>query len=219
MIEIDLLPEERKPVERTPLPRFIAILTGVILTSMCLVAGGYLWFVKIPALTAKRNDLQEEKEQKQKKVEVHDKLQKKVNQLKKVERTIEKISPDGMKETYRWSYATDQLLEAIDRSPGIWISSFTGTRGENQQQRGRGRGSGGKTLYSLQFRVHGAGQDLEQLLDFERRIKARLIDQEKLFTNFNKVFRDYKKGELKMEEFTRPFWYSDVTLDYRKRNK
>ena len=30
MIEVNLLPEDRRPVERTPLPRFLTILGGVI---------------------------------------------------------------------------------------------------------------------------------------------------------------------------------------------
>ncbi|MHC4249595.1 MAG: hypothetical protein ACYS9X_10760 [Planctomycetota bacterium] len=30
MIEVNLLPEDRRPVERTPLPRFLTILVGVV---------------------------------------------------------------------------------------------------------------------------------------------------------------------------------------------
>ena len=42
MIELNLLPEERRPLERTPLPRFLTILGGVV--GFC-VSGFLIYYV------------------------------------------------------------------------------------------------------------------------------------------------------------------------------
>jgi Tfp pilus assembly protein PilN len=43
MIEVNLLPEDRRPVERTPLPRFLAILVGVV--GFCIEGVFLIWIV------------------------------------------------------------------------------------------------------------------------------------------------------------------------------
>lgn len=212
MIDIDLLPEESKPVERTPWPRLAAILSGVTLVTLALAVGGYLWFKKIPNLEQKKTELQETKRKKKKKVRVFEKLKSDIQKLQKIKRAIQEIQPADKKEKYRWSMSVDHLLQVIDRSPGIWIAGVSGELGSNQQQRRRGTSQKGKVKHSLKFRVHGAGKNLKPLLDFERRMKDYLIKEKKLFTNVKNLFKDYQRGSAE----DRPFWYADLELQKRE---
>jgi len=52
MISINLLPPERRPIERTPFPRLVTILLGVTLFTVEVLAGAFIW-ISIPSLKEK----------------------------------------------------------------------------------------------------------------------------------------------------------------------
>ena len=81
MIEVNLLPEDRRPVERTPLPRFLTILGGVI--GFC-IEGVFVVFL-LTLIPQKRGYLESLMLRKQQ-------AQKQVDRVKEIEADIRKIS-------------------------------------------------------------------------------------------------------------------------------
>jgi Tfp pilus assembly protein PilN len=81
MIEVNLLPEDRRPVERTPLPRFLTILGGVI--GFC-IEGIFIVFL-LTLIPRKRADLETWKRR-------QSRAQEQVNSVKQIEKEIKQIS-------------------------------------------------------------------------------------------------------------------------------
>ncbi len=108
MIEINLLPPEHRPVERTPLPRLMTILSGVLLTMFGLVLWAWLTFVMIPDAS---NTLSESKNKeaarKLRADDVH-KLEEKLEKFSKREAALGRL----FKERIRWTRVLDRVAEA-----------------------------------------------------------------------------------------------------------
>ncbi len=56
MLLIDLLPEDRRPVERTPLPRLLSVIGGVLLAGVELAVIALFLGVKVPEAERRRTD-------------------------------------------------------------------------------------------------------------------------------------------------------------------
>ncbi len=202
MLHVNLLPEDRQSVERTPLPRFLILLLGVALITGELAAG--LWgYVRWQNLTAKKNQLQQEKQDLQPAVETYQKLKKDIENLERRKNVLEEISPgENVKEQYQWSYALDKLFDVIDQSPGVWIQSLEGAMVE-----GEGRGAGSALV--LSFDAISATY-LERMTNFTTWIKKRLIEKEKVFTQLEKDFRQMAQEEGGQEK--KKSWRTSYTL-------
>jgi Tfp pilus assembly protein PilN len=112
MIEINLLPPEHRPVERTPLPRLLAILGGVVLLAASGVALAYLALVAVPKATAERNNKRRDMEAEKTKAEAVLRLE---QQLKAFE-ARESVLTALFRERICWSRLLDRLAEARKNS-------------------------------------------------------------------------------------------------------
>ncbi len=181
MLRINLLPEDRRTVERTPLPRFLILLLGVALISGELAVGFY-GYMKLRNLNARKQQKQEKEQSLQKHVETFNELKKEIRVLERRKEILAEISPgDSIKERYQWSYAIDQLFTVIDESPGVWISGLSGSMVE-----GEGRGAG--AALTLSFQAMSA-TFLERMTKFTEWINKLLIKRNQVFTNLERNFR------------------------------
>lgn len=208
MLKVNLLPPERRQREGTPLPRFIILLVGVALISSEVAVGAW-GYIKWQNLVEEKTSLQEEKGRLQKSVDKFEELKKQISRLKKRKEVLNEIRPPGKKEKYQWSYSLDQLFTVIDQSPGVWISNLKGQMGD----RG-GQGAGASLSLSFQTK---AAKPLGRLTNFQKLMKRRLIEGERVFTNLERVWRSYNEGEEQEQDVKRGFWQAQYTLKRAKK--
>lgn len=199
MLNVNLLPEDRRQRERTPLPRFIVLLVGVaIITSEIAVCGyGYMQW---QTLLQEQEQLQSRKKNLQPKVDTFNELQQDINQLEQRQEILEEIRPEGLKEKYQWSYAIDQLFTVIDESPGVWIEDLSG-----QMEQGGGRGA--SASLTLSFSTKGA-PPFSRLTNFQQQMKQYLIDEKGVFTNLDRTWYPYDENESEVNTY----WSTDYQL-------
>lgn len=120
MIEINLLPEEFRPHEGTPLPMFLTIVIGFVV-SCSLAAWGLTLAQERTHLKAERRSMEEERDTWRKKAEEIDAIIKETNTLKKRQETIINISRSKI----LWSVKLTQLTQLFQTYDKMWIESMT----------------------------------------------------------------------------------------------
>lgn len=199
MLKVNLLPEDRRQRERTPLPRFIVLLVGVAIITSELAICGY-GYMQWQTLLSEKERLQSRVKELQPKVETFNKLKEDISQLKQRKNILEEIRPEGLKEKYQWSYAIDQLFTVIDESPGVWIENLSG-----QMEKNGGRGA--SASLSLSFSTKGA-PPFSRLTSFQEQMKQYLIDEKGVFTNLDRTWYPYDENESEVSTY----WSTDYKL-------
>jgi len=120
MLEINLLPPERRPVERTPLPRLATIFIGVALVSAEVFFSLILFFYRIPQtkldLDAKKQSLK----LKQEEAKRADELEKRIAEIEERVKVI-----DGLRlQRVAWTPVFDHLDEKSVIPDEVWLVSF-----------------------------------------------------------------------------------------------
>ena len=108
MIEINLLPPEHRPVERTPPARLAAILLGVGLSAAGVVAWAWLSWVTVPNAARDRDEKKKNMEKAQSDAAEVQKIE---TELKAFE-TRENVLRGLFKERVCWARLLDRLAEA-----------------------------------------------------------------------------------------------------------
>jgi Tfp pilus assembly protein PilN len=126
MIEINLLPPQYRPVERTPLPLFLSFVGGIV-----LVGAALLFYV---ALVKSTSTLMSERESAATKC---GKLEKIANEADRLEKEVKEAGAriDTLfmisQSKIFWSRKLDQLV--IVRPASIWLDSITLTEGKKEE--------------------------------------------------------------------------------------
>ncbi|HOX07982.1 MAG TPA: hypothetical protein PK280_16410 [Planctomycetota bacterium] len=108
MIEINLLPPEHRPVERTPLPRLLTILGGVLLTAAGVVIWVWLSMVSIPKAKQRCEDRRQAMEKAKKdEAEVL-----KIEQELKAAKDRQDVLNELFNQRVSWAKVLDRLAEA-----------------------------------------------------------------------------------------------------------
>jgi len=115
MIEIDLLPEEYRRPEMTPLPRRLVIFIGAALVSICLFVLIWLHFILLPGLRNQRDNLIDYEKERAEKAQQYEELQAEINQFNQRKQTIEQI----WQARTLWAPKLDQLCDLVP--PYIWL--------------------------------------------------------------------------------------------------
>lgn len=119
MIEVNLLPEDRRPVERTPLPRFLVIVGGVI--GICIeVLIAYSLYARTQREREVIGTLRLRRDAAQKQVDAVDDFQKKIDGYNKRKREIEKLANDRR----LWGPILYRLCDPEVLPPKIWFKSL-----------------------------------------------------------------------------------------------
>lgn len=161
MLQINLIPVERRRKERTPLPRFIVIIAMVI---VCL--GILIWDVKTLLDTKSlRHDLDEKKKE-------LTSLQESVKNIpellaKQLLLVAWEVEADIITNSrpFKWWHAVDIIWDIFAEFPTVWITSFqTSDKGPS----GRGREP---MEAMMRFDCRSLGASTTTMTDFRRRLK------------------------------------------------
>lgn len=151
MIEINLLPPEYRPVERTPLPRRLTIFVGVLMGCVSAAVCAWLMFVKVPNARTERNSAEQEAQKKE--VEANEVLAKEA--LIKGFEARANVLRELYDERIPWAKLLDRLTEArnkvdSDDGNGVVLTSLELKRGP-----AAGPALGGKRREMLQLVIKG----------------------------------------------------------------
>jgi hypothetical protein len=169
MIVINLLPPEHRPVERTPLPRLLTILVGILLSMALLVFWAFITFVKLPEATSKRDDRKRVEATLRVEAEKIKVLENKLSLFRKREETLRQLYRDRI----RWTRVLDRIAESRQAGGPVVLTSM-----EIKSSAGSARAKGKATrqLILKGFVPHFgegklAGQQLNQAcMDFVNRL-------------------------------------------------
>jgi Tfp pilus assembly protein PilN len=200
MIEINLLPQEYRVQERTPLVLFLTIVVGI-----CTV--GAIGVVQInlnKELAQKqlqRADLEREKAETDKKKEEVQKLEKEIDVAKKRQETIIEISQSKI----IWSQKLIQFGKIMAEYPDFWIDRLNLARSGDR---------GGK----LTLNFYALGNDLRKAAAF----RERVISDTNFWYHFDKfdaptirVQQQSTSQALIKSGYTGPTMYFDVSFPVR----
>ena len=146
MIAINLLPEDRRPVERTPLPRFLVIVGGVAGFCLEIVVLG-MFALRFPEMRQRREGNKVQQERLKEETKLVDDIERQISRLKQRGDCIEKLRQDRRV----WAPILYRLSAPEILSPAIWFRSV-----KLEQARGRGvRGAVAKKVLVLDGYARG----------------------------------------------------------------
>ncbi|MCK5579578.1 MAG: hypothetical protein KAI63_08650 [Planctomycetes bacterium] len=164
MIQINLLPIERRRKEKTPLPRFLILIAGVI---ACLLLG--VWNIhgcsQLKQAEKQRTEKTQERDQLKVAVAPYQKLQAEEAGMKARKKSIDSVLKTR---TFLWWQAVDCLWEVICEYNTIWLTSFE-AKGE---LKGLRREKSQPLEASITFKAFSAGQTVDKVSDFRTRLKT-----------------------------------------------
>ena len=170
MIQINLLPPEKRKKEKTPLPRFL-VMTGAV--AACFILG--FWNINgCIQLKNLNKDLVSEtinKEILKKAVEPYEKMEQEEAALKARQNLVQEVIKTR---TFLWWQAVDALWDVICEYPTVWITSLDGTtEGLTSTQSGKPMDA------RITFKVFSAGPVVQHVMDFRTRLKKHKGTKEK----------------------------------------
>ena len=118
MIEINLLPEEKRRSERTPLPRLMTILAGVVTWGVLIVVLITFFAIKIPGLEKKKKTIAAAKASLEQQAAKYDECLRKLAQMS----VRQDVYKDLARKRVRWAVLLDQLAPAEPN--GLWLKAF-----------------------------------------------------------------------------------------------
>jgi Tfp pilus assembly protein PilN len=122
MIKINLLPEELRPLEKTPLARFLVIVLGVALATTALFMFATLQFWKLPAAEDAKARAAATKKQKQEEAKKFDEINAEIEFYKLRINTVNSIS----RERNIWSKKLYQLHRVVaEDSPDVSLKQVS----------------------------------------------------------------------------------------------
>lgn len=182
MIEINLLPPELRPVERTPLPRFLVWCVGAAVA----VAGGFLlvfMYLKwLPDLKQESATLDEQISQKQALAAEADKLDREIAEIGKRQKAIEQL----WKGRTIWWAKLDQLVDLVPEYVGLESLSFKSTAARGPAAKGK------QVSGKLRMKCVCSYPDEARLAEFRDRLRGAVPVQ---------AARDPQVGKLFIEDF------------------
>jgi|SRR3989339_1160127 len=207
MIRINLLPEERRRKEKTPLPRFLAMNAAIII---CLLMG--IWdgsmYVAIGQQKERLRTDTENLVDLQKQTSEYNNMLAKEQKLSEWNKSAEEIKKT--REFYWWE-KIDELWDVIYSARDIWITSLMASESAPSSNRGKTPVSA-----SISMGCYAAGMSSDKMTNFRVKLKGHqgLKDTFDLGINEPPQFSVVAFPESK-EEFAVKF---DIDLS-KKKNK
>ncbi|MFH1226664.1 MAG: hypothetical protein V1701_02020 [Planctomycetota bacterium] len=162
MITINLLPEDKRYKERTPLPRFL-LLNAAIIILLLLVFWNAVLMAK---LSGKDKVLDSEQDNLGKLQQQTIDFEKKAAEEKNLSEWKKAVDSVISTRPFSWYEAVDYLCDLISGSPTIWITSLRGEEGSGSKASAKGQ-----VAYTLSIGCLSATDNVEKMTEF--RIKLR----------------------------------------------
>jgi len=195
MIKINLLPLEKRKTERTPLPRFFLILATAATAAVLVLWTAWAYL----QVTLVERDIESKKKDVARLaplVAEHDKLQKRVDELKNKIREIDSVTTRDVD----WWRAMSALWDVIHSSPKVWIDDLKvqgeGPAGQELRRVNPESKMNPGPMYVVTLKCHVGGMEVSEMTRFRNELKNNIILQETLPTiNFNVDWKvDDEKG-------------------------
>lgn len=172
MISINLLPEDRRPVERTPLPRFLLIVGGVAGVCVEIVALGML-ALRFPDMRQMREGIKVQQQRLQEQAKLVDQVQRDIVRIKQRGNTVEKLLQDRR----MWAPILHRLTDPEVLPAAIWFRTVK--LQEPRRRAGRGASEG----MSLLVEGYAQGSDSPTMLQEVTSFAANLRKLQEDFPN------------------------------------
>jgi len=216
MIKINLLPQDKRKAERTPLPRFFLIMATAAAAAVLILYNVWVNFIVIRGVEQEIAEEQQKLRNLQPHVAQHDKLVADVALLSaKVNEIQALISRDVQG---GWWRAVNALWDVIHENPKVWIDDLrmldgTAISAEIKRVDPEAKDA---APYGITMRCHVAGDEVAEMTRFRDALKSNPVLQEVLwFINFNVDWkREDEKGfeEKHSLNFTVSMWGSLTPL-------
>ncbi|MCX7806303.1 MAG: hypothetical protein N3A38_14110 [Planctomycetota bacterium] len=119
MILINLLPEERRPVERTPLPRFLTYVAGVLVACLQISVLLSYHMSKIPDAKQSIETAKKAREEQKKIADEVDAIDKEIQRLGNIRKTLGDLESDRV----CWGRILDRLCDSVPDN--LWLVSLS----------------------------------------------------------------------------------------------
>ena len=159
MIEVNLLPQELRRIEHTPLPRFLIIIMGTTLVSIALALGAIVHMRNLPDLARADQALTDEVMAAAQSQREHDQLLGQIDEVKQRKLAIAEI----WRARIIWSRKLDQLSQMIPKFIGLEKLTL---------EESRSAGAGNETGGYLNLESVCAGADVDRLAMFRRILRG-----------------------------------------------
>ncbi|MDI6732396.1 MAG: hypothetical protein QME51_00345 [Planctomycetota bacterium] len=162
MIRIDLLPEERRHKERTPLPRFLAMNAAIIVCLLLIIWNVYI-IADINRLEEREKADSTTLQRLQKETQGYDNMLKKERELSEWNKAMSQIMDTR---AFFWWEKIDELWDVINNAGDIWIASLQALDSAPGGYRG-----GGKAESAISMNCFTAGISSERMTGFRIKLK------------------------------------------------
>lgn len=190
MIEIDLLPEEYRRLEMTPLPRRLVIFTGAALVSICLFVLIWLQLILLPRLRNERDNLVNMERRKAEEVQRYNELMAEISRFNQRKQSIEQI---WQTRTF-WAKKFDQLCDLVPAY--IWFSGISLEEPHVAQ-----RDMGGRLILDC----YSQGPDVNHFAEFLRILKGEYEGEK------GRVGQEFFQDFLALAS---PGWSKEILRDF-----
>lgn len=160
MIQINLLPEELRQLEKTPLGRLIIVMAGVALATTALFIFLVLQFKTLPEALRKKSDTTSEIRQKEELVLEYDKLETEINFFKLRITTVQQIK----RERFIWSKKLFELHRVIESAPDIALNNISIEQGRGSRM--------GPSKMEIIMEGYSVVPELSSVADFMTKIRT-----------------------------------------------
>ena len=149
MIQINLLPEELRKHEGTPLPRRLAIFAGTAVLTVFLFIVAIQRMKLLPDLVSERDRLAQDLQQVQGKIEREIRpIQMALKGLERRKRVLAQIEPGVV----RWSPRLDALHDTVALElPGVWITGLLYEEAQPKAKANAKKGAGIERRFTVTF--------------------------------------------------------------------
>jgi len=176
MIEINLLPLEHRPIDRTPAPRLATLLIGTLLASLLVVVSGYFWYVRKPQLANEYRNLKTQQKQFQDDALEVDQIDGKIREYRARQGTVVTL----IDQRVSWTRLLDSLADKCTEDPKVWLTELDYTAA---MQIGFMVG-GGEKGDTIKLIGYGLGEDGTQMFAHAN----RFIGQVRAYESFAQMF-------------------------------
>lgn len=184
MIRVNLLPQEYRKAEATPLKQFFATVGAVVLAAVAAAAWGWVFFTRLSKAETELAQVESEIKGQKGALDLVTKLDSKVRDLKAQFKLIDEVA----KNRVVWSRKLDELWEVVvnPKAPGryeVWITSL----GCSSTTTGAQAKVGGQ----VQFAGTSAGSQMNKMVDFHEDLTTGTF-----FADFGKCTPPYGNREV-----------------------
>jgi hypothetical protein len=186
MLQINLIPLERRRKDRTPLPRFLIIIGSII-----MVLGLLFWdlttWVNTNNEKGKLAVLKQEVEKKKSSLVDLSKLQDEKKQLEGWKQAADAVKALRV---FKWWEVVDDLWYIFGEFPDIWISSFKG------QDTAQNPASKASIEATLSFDCKGLGEDPKLMTNFREKLTLDAPEITNIFNRGITTPAEFSKNKL-----------------------